>query len=374
MQIRAAVVRAHEQPFVIEDVELDDPRPNEARVRLISAGMCHTDLVTRDGYYPIRLPCVLGHEGAGIVEAVGSQVTHVQPGDHVVLGFKGCGHCANCLDATPYCEYSGLVLFGMARADGSPTMRQRPDTIVHGNFFGQSSFATYALARADSLVKVRDDVPLDILGPFGCSVETGAGAVFNSLGCTAGSSIAVFGTGAVGMCAIMAARVVGCTTIIAVDLKANRLELAKELGATHTVNAADDDPVEAIRQLTGGGVHYSLESTGVAPVIRQAVDALRPLGVCGMVGQVRPGDEVSIDPNVMLNGRALRGIVQGDAVPQILIPRIIELYRQGRFPIDRLIRYYTLDEINQAAADSEEGTVIKAVLRPHGPSSDLASV
>ena len=366
MQIRAAVVRAHEQPFVIEDVELDDPRPNEAVVRIISSGLCHTDLVTRDGYYTIPLPCVLGHEGAGIVEAVGSQCTHVQPGDHVVLGFKGCGMCPNCLHGTPYCENAWQVLYGMARADGSPTMHQGTDIIVHGNFFGQSSFATYALARAESLVKVRDDIPLDMLGPFGCSIETGAGAVFTSLGCSAGSSLAVFGTGAVGMCAIMAARVVGCTTIIAVDLKPNRLQLASELGATHTINAAEDDPVDAIQQLTNGGVHYSFESTGVAPVIRQAVDALRPLGVCGMVGQVRPGDEVSLDPNTILLGRTLRGIVQGDAVPQTLIPRIIELYLQGRFPIDRLIQYYTLDEINQAAADSERGTVIKAVLRPNG--------
>ena len=165
------------------------------------------------------------------------------------------------------------MLYGMARANGSPTMHQGADTIIHGNFFGQSSFATYALARAASLVKVRDDIPLDMLGPFGCSVETGAGSVFTSLDCPAGSSLAVFGAGAVGMCAIMAARVVGYTTIIAVDLKPNRLQLASELGATHTLNAAEDDPVEAIQQLTNGGVHYSFESTGVAPVIRQAVDA-----------------------------------------------------------------------------------------------------
>ncbi len=365
MQIRAAVVREHGQPFMIEEVELDEPRPDEAVIRVISSGLCHTDLVTRDGYYDTPLPCVLGHEGAGIVEAVGSQCKHVQPSDHVVLGFKGCGTCANCLHGTPYCENAWHVLFSMARADGSPTMHQGKDTVVHGNFFGQSSFANYALAKAESLVKVSKDAPLDILGPFGCSVETGAGSIFTSLGCTAGSSLAVFGTGAVGMSAIMAARVVGCTTIIAVDIKPNRLKLASELGATHTINAAEDDPVEAIQELTHGGVHYAFESTGVARVIRQAVDALRPLGVCGMVGQVRPGDEVSLDPNTILLGRTLRGIVQGDAVPQTLIPRIIELYLQGRFPVDRLIRFYPLDEINQAAADSVQGTVIKAVLRPN---------
>ena len=215
-------------------------------------------------------------------------------------------------------------------------------------------------------MKVRRDAPLDILGPFACSVETGAGAIFTSLRCAPGSSVAVFGAGAVGMCAVMAARVAGCTTIIAVDMKDNRLAVAEELGATHIINAASTDPVEEIQRITKGGVNYSFESTGVTKVIRQAVDALRPLGVCGMVGQVPPGEEVSLDPWTILLGRTLRGIIQGDAIPQILIPQIVDLYLQERFPIDRLIEYYPLEEINQAVADSEQGTVIKAVLRPDG--------
>lgn len=364
MRMKAAVLKAEGQPFVIDEIELDEPRPDEVIVRVVSSGICHTDLATRDGDYKVPTPCVLGHEGAGVVEQVGSHCTTVQPGDHVVMGFNTCGKCPACLLRTPYCEDVMRVRLGLDRLDGSPTMRKGQEA-VHGNFFGQSSFATHALCEEASLVRVRHDVPLDVLGPFACSVETGAGAIFNSLRCTPGSSLAAFGAGAVGMCAVMAARVAGCTTIIAVDMKDNRLRLAQELGATHIINAAVTDPVQEIRRITKGGVNYSFESTGVTKVIRQAVDALRPLGVCGMVGQVPPGDEVSLDPWTILLGRTLRGIIQGDAIPQILIPQIVDLYLQGRFPVDRLIEYYPLEEINKAAADSEQGAVIKAVLRPN---------
>ena len=365
MKIKAAVVMAAGQPFVIDEISLDEPRANEVVVRIISSGICHTDLATRDGDYEVPMPCVLGHEGAGIVEKVGSHCTIVQPGDHVVIGYNTCGKCPACLLGTPYCEDVMRIRLGLNRLDGSPTMYKGRETI-HGNFFGQSSFATHALCEEASLVKVRRDVPLEVLGPFACSIETGAGAVFTSLGCTPGSSIAVFGAGAVGMCAVMAAHVVGCTTIIAVDIKDNRLQVAQELGATHVINAAAIDPVQEIQNITKGGVNYSFESTGITRVIRQAVDSLRPLGICGMVGQVPPGEEVSLDPWKILLGRTLRGIIQGDANPKILIPQIIDLYLQGRFPIDQLIEYYPLEEINRAADDSEQGAVIKAVLRPNG--------
>jgi aryl-alcohol dehydrogenase len=359
------VVEAARLPFVIEEIDLDEPRANEVVVRVVSSGICHTDLATRDGDYKVPMPCVLGHEGAGIVEQVGAHCATVEPGDHVVIGFNTCGKCPACLLRTPYCEDVMRIRLGLDRPDGSPTMRKGQET-VHGNFFGQSSFATHALCEEASLVKVRRDVPVEVLGPFACSVETGAGAIFTALRCAPGSSLAVFGTGAVGMCAVMAGRVAGCTSIIAVDVKDNRLRLAQELGATHIINAAETEPVQEIQRITRGGVNYSFESTGVTKVIRQAVDALRPLGVCGMVGQVPPGDEVSLDPWTILLGRTLRGIIQGDAIPQILIPQIVDLYLQGRFPIDRLIQYYPLEEINKAAAESEQGAVIKAVLRPNG--------
>jgi aryl-alcohol dehydrogenase len=235
---------------------------------------------------------------------------------------------------------------------------------VHGRFFGQSSFASYSVAAERSVVKVREDAPLELLGPLGCGVQTGAGSVLNTLRPEAGSSIAVFGTGAVGMSAIMAAAIAGCTTIIGIDVKPSRLELARELGATHTINGAETDAVEEIGGITGGGANYSLETTAVPAVFRQAVDCLAPIGVCGLVGAAPLGTEANLDMNnILIPGRTVRGIVEGDSVPDVFIPRLIELYDKGRFPFDRLVEFYDLQEINQAARDAEEGTAIKPVIR-----------
>ena len=238
------------------------------------------------------------------------------------------------------------------------------ERVIHSNFFGQSSFANYALAAEVNLVKVDKEVPLDILGPMGCGVMTGTGAVINALKAGPGDSIAVFGTGTVGMSAIMGALVSGCTTIIAVDLNDKRLELAKTLGATHTINASKSNPVEKIRELTGGGVRYSLECVGNPAVLRQAVDCLGLQGVCGILGAVAPGTPVELDMDLVMNGRTVRGIIEGDAIPEIFIPKLIQLYRQGRLPFDRLIKSYAFDEINQAVADMEKGDVIKPILKP----------
>ena len=213
------------------------------------------------------------------------------------------------------------------------------------------------------MVKVRDDIPLEILGPMGCGVQTGAGAVMNSLQPRPGASIAIFGVGPVGMSAVLGAVVCGCTTIIAVDLNADRLKLAKELGATHTVNAGEVDPVDAILDITGGGAEFSLECVGDPKVLRQAVDVLPLLGICGLLGVTAPGTEVILDMDLLMNGRTVKGILGGDAIPDLFIPKLIELYSQGRFPFDRLIKYYPFDEINQAVADMEKGHVIKPVLR-----------
>jgi aryl-alcohol dehydrogenase len=307
---------------------------------------------------------VLGHEGAGVVERVGERVKKVQPGDHVVLSFFACGKCANCKQGKPgYCANFFGGNFSGARLDGSSALKQGEKTI-HGHFFGQSSFATYALASEQNVVKVRNDVPLELLGPLGCGVQTGAGSVLNTLRPEAGTSLAVFGAGPVGLSAVMAARVAGCTTIIAVDLKSNRLELAKELGATHTINAAEQNPVEAIQKIIPGGVNYSLETTAVPRVFRQAVDALTVKGVCGFVGVAPGGTEASVDLSTLLAfGRTILGIVEGDSVADVFIPRLIELYLQGRFPFDRLITFYPFNQINQAVQDSEQGTALKAVLR-----------
>ena len=363
MQIRAAVATAKSEPFVVQTLELDEPQPDEVLVRVVASGVCHTDLVVRDQYYPTPLPAVLGHEGAGIVERVGERVTRVQPGDHVVMSYLTCGDCLACREGRPgQCPDLFALNFGGARADRSQALRQDGQTLS-SHFFGQSSFGTYALANENNVVKVPRDVPLDILGPLGCGIQTGAGGVMNSLHPRAGTSIAVFGAGSVGLSAVMAARVVGCTTIIAVDTKPNRLELARELGATHAVNAAETNAVEAIQSITAGGVNYSLETTAVPAVFRQAVDALQLRGVCGLIGAAPLGTEASFDMNTILFGRTITGIIEGDSVPDVFIPRLIELYRQGRFPFDRLIRFYALDEINQAAEDSLAGVTLKPVLR-----------
>jgi aryl-alcohol dehydrogenase len=253
--------------------------------------------------------------------------------------------------------------FSGARPDGTTTMK-KGDQVIHGNFFGQSAFANFALAEERNVVKVPKNVPLEILGPMGCGVMTGAGAVINSLRASAGTSIAIFGAGTVGMSAIMGAAVCGCTTIIAVDVHPERLKMAGELGATHTVNAAEADPVEAVKEITGGGPNFSLECVGNPAVFRQAVDVLPLLGVCGLVGVVAPGTEVSLNMDLIMNGRTVRGIIEGDAIPDLFIPKLIELYAQGRFPFDRLIKFYPFNEINKAVEDMEKGLVIKPVLKP----------
>ena len=357
-------MRAKAQPFTIETLDLDAPRADEVLVRIVGVGVCHTDLKVRDQHRPTPLPIVLGHEGAGVVERVGDEVTKVEPGDHVVLSYHWCGACSNCQKGFPaYCHQVIACNFGGSRLDGSTTLHQNGETI-YGAFFNQSSFATYALASERNVVKVRRDAPLEILGPLGCGIQTGAGAVFNSLRVQAGTSIAIFGAGPVGLSAVMGAVIANCAPIIAVDIKPKRLELALELGATHTVNSLEvGDPVQVIREISAGGVDYALDSSGLPRVFRQAVDSLNILGMCGLIGGTSPGVEVCFEMNHLLLGRAVRGIIQGDSIPDIFIPHLIELYLQGRFPFDRLITFYSLAEINQACADSEAGDVLKPVLR-----------
>jgi aryl-alcohol dehydrogenase len=312
------------------------------------------------------LPAVLGHEGAGVVVQVGAAVTKVVPGDHVVLTYASCGVCANCQKGLyGYCPDLYGRNFSGARPDGTSPCCSAHGGKLSGYFFGQSSFGEFAIATERNVVKVRRDVPIEIMGPLGCGIQTGAGAVMNALKSGAGSSIAVFGAGSVGLAAVMAARVVGCTTIIAVDLNAERLALARELGATHTFDAADGDPVEKIKSLCAGeGVQYSLECTGIPKVVRQAVDCLRLTGTCGVIGVAPLGAEVALDLNSILFGRNIRGIIEGDSIPDIFIPQLVDLWHQGRFPFDRLIRKYPLAKINEAVHASERGDVLKAIVIP----------
>ncbi|KDE59438.1 alcohol dehydrogenase [Halostagnicola sp. A56] len=370
MQIDAAVVEQEGGAFEIESVELEEPQDNEVRVRIVGAGVCHTDLIVRDQLYPTPLPAVLGHEGSGVVESVGDAVSSVEPGDRVVLSFDYDESCPSCHAGQPaYCANFFAHNFGGERPEDGTSPLSRDGETVSGRFFGQSSFATHAIATERNVVPVEDDVPLELLGPLGCGIQTGAGAVINSLAPKTGSSIAIFGAGSVGLSAVMAADIEGCTDIISVELKDNRRELAADLGATETVDpGAVDDAVEHVRDLTDGGVDYALETTGVPEVAEQSIDSLTQRGTAGIVGAPALGTEASFDVNdLILNGRTVTGIVEGDSNPKEFIPVLVELHRQGKFPFDELVTYYDFDEIEQAVEDSENGRTIKPVLRVSEP-------
>jgi aryl-alcohol dehydrogenase len=364
--IRAAVLRTPHQPLVFEDASLEMPRDNEVLVRMVATGVCHTDMVVRDQSMATPTPLILGHEGAGVVERVGRTVTTVAPGDHVVMTYAYCGLCAPCATGHPaHCQHMGELNFAGGRLDGTSSACDHDHGKLHDHFFGQSSFATHAIANELNVVKVRKDVPLELLGPLGCGIQTGAGAVLNALRVRPGSSFVAFGAGAVGLAAVMAARVAGATTIIAADVNQARLQLALELGATHIVNSKEQDPVAEVRKLTnGGGADFTLECSGRPAVLRQAIDSLGILGTCGIVGATKEGTEVAFNVNdVMIPGRRIMGIVQGDVVSRTFIPELIELFRQGRFPFDRLVKFYPFEQLNEAMADSESGVTIKPILR-----------
>lgn len=361
----AAVVESGGAEFTLSPVQLDDPRTGEIRVRLVAAGVCHTDLGVASGALPFPLPGVLGHEGAGIVEAVGAGVTTVTVGDHVLLSFTSCGTCGNCRDGHPaYCAtWLPLNLIGGTRADGTSTV-SRDGTALGGHFFGQSSFARHAIVDERSAVKVDPAAPLDLLAPLGCGVQTGVGAIWNVLQPRPGQTVLVTGAGAVGLSAVMAAALTPASKLIVVDRVSRRLDLARELGATHVLNAAEVDIADELAKITGGaGVDGAVETTGNVGVLRTAVDALAPRGTAVIVGAPPFGTEVSVDVNAMIPGRSIVGLTLGDSETQALIPVLVDLVRSGRLPIDRLISYYSFDDINAAVADMVDGTSIKPVLR-----------
>ncbi|MES5817545.1 NAD(P)-dependent alcohol dehydrogenase [Streptomyces sp. RG80] len=361
---RAAVVESGGAPFTLADVQLDEPGAHEAVVRMVATGLCHTDLGVASGGLPFPLPGVLGHEGAGVVEAVGSAVTGVAPGDHVVLSFTSCGECGNCNGGHPaYCAtWLPLNLIGGRRADGSSTI-SRGGEALGGHFFGQSSFAERALVDERSLVKVDPDVPLASLAPLGCGVQTGVGAVWNVLKPGTGSTVVVLGAGAVGLSAVMAAALTPATTIVAVDRVGERLSLARELGATHTVDAGAEDLGEALAAITGGrGADGVVETTGNVTVLRKGVDALGARGTLVVVGAPPFGTEVSLDVNGLLGGKRIVGLTLGDAETQSFIPALVDLVKSGRLPLHRLVSTYPFADIDQAVTDMGAGKAIKPVL------------
>ena len=364
MQIKAAVVRERSGPFVIDTLELCDPRPEELIVRVVATGMCQTDLHGRDGYFASPYPGVYGHEGAGVVHAVGAAVRDFEPGDHVVMSFPWCGACPNCQQHRySYCVHSrGLKMRG-TRADGS-TLLSKDGAPVYGAFFQQSSFGTYALAQERYAVKVRKDAPLEILGPLACSGQTGAGAVLNVMKPKPGDGVAVFGVGAVGLSALMAAKIAGCNPIVAVDVHQSRLALARELGATHTINYnSSSKVVDEIRAIVPGGVRYSADTSALPAVLREAIESLMPGGTCVLLGSARRGNEVSIEMPFLQDGRILRGVIQGESMPKEFIPRLVDFVMEDKFPIQKMIKFYDFADINLAAQESSSGVAIKPVLR-----------
>ncbi len=364
MQIKAAVVGEKSGPFVIDTVELCEPRPDELIVRVVASGMCQTDLHGRDGYYAENYPGVYGHEGAGVVHAVGSGVRAFTPGDHVVMSYPWCGSCVNCGQGMrSYCVHAFDLKMKGTRADGS-TLLSRSGKPVFSAFFQQSSFGTYALAQERYAVKVRKDAPLELLGPLACSGQTGAGAVLNVMKPKPGEGFAVFGVGAVGLSALMAAKIAGCDPIVAVDVHDHRLALARELGATHAIDhRTTRDVVGEIRKITGRGVRYSLETSALPAVFREAIETLMPGGTCVLLGSARHGTDVSFDMKFIQEGRIVRGVVQGDSVPKEFIPKLVDLIMEKKFPIEKMIKFYDFKDINLAAQESSSGSTIKPVIR-----------
>ena len=357
-KIQAAVLRTKGGPLNIESLELEGPRDDEVLVRLVATGICRTDIHMCDDWDEGADPVVLGHEGAGVVAQAGKSVKGVRRGDRVVLSYQSCGRCRHCRRGhPPDCEHFYEANFGFRRLDGSNALHRSG---VRGHFFGQSSFATHALATARNIVKVPKDLRLEVLAPLGCGLQTGAGTVMNSLKVASGSSIAIVGTGAVGLAAVMAARIVGAEPIIGVDINPVRLELALELGATHAIDNRHEAVASRIAAITGGGVDYVLEITGNRKMYQLATEVLNPRGTVAIFTG-------ATGTKSLPGGRKTLGIIEGDAVPQLFIPKLIALYHAGQFPFDRLVKFYPFSEINQAIADARRGETVKPVLRISEP-------
>lgn len=364
MKIKAAVMRTNDGPFTVEELELEGPRDGEVLVRIAGAGMCHTDLLSRE--IPSAFfagPAVFGHEGAGIVEEVGAGVTTVAPGDHVVLSFAACGTCPACeQNRRPYCFNFSLHNSNGGRPDGSSALTDATGERIRSHYFGQSSFASHSLAVEDSVVKVDKSLDITKLGPLGCGVQTGAGTVLNTLGVEEGASLVVLGAGALGLSAVMAAKVAGAGTIVAVDRHQSRLALASKYGATHTLTGPPEELKSKIKGITGHGADYAFDTTGNEAVVKAGYEGLNNIGTLAMAG-VGFGS-ITFELRSLLGGRTIRGVMEGDAVTREFIPYMAQLNAEGRFPFDELITTFPLDRANEAEAASMSGEVVKPVLLP----------
>ncbi|GGE61518.1 NAD(P)-dependent alcohol dehydrogenase [Priestia taiwanensis] len=363
MEIKAAVVNSIGEDYQLEDLVLAEMQPDEVLVKMVASGMCMSDETLKNGGGTVPFPNVLGHEGSGIIEKVGNVVKGFKPGDQVVLSYAYCGSCPNCRTGRPAaCDDWGKLNGIGVREDGSYTFHKEDGTPVN-NLYGHSSFTTHSLVHESNLIKVDQDVDLRLIGPLGCGFLTGSGTVVNGLKPESGSSIAVFGTGAVGLAAMMAAKIEGCSTIIAVDIHDSRLEVAKNLGATHIINSKNEDPIEKIKEITNGiGVKYSVDTTGVPPVMNTALTVLATGGVMAPVAISGKSIELNPTTDLILVNKSIIGVLMGDGIPQLSIPQLVKFYKEGRFPFDELVKFYNFKDINQAAKDSISGEVIKPIL------------
>ena len=364
MKMKAAVLYHPKTPLQVEEVTVDDPLDNEVMVKMVATGICHSDLLPIKAEVPSPMPIVLGHEGAGIVEKVGPGVTTVQPGDHVVLPvIFTCGKCRYCVEGQPSLCSEVLPAHLMGTLPGGGKRLHKDKQYLH-LFYSQGSFAEYAVVHERTAVKVPRDAPLDVLCLLSCRVTTGVGSVINRAGLRAGESIVIYGCGGVGLSAVMGAKLAGAGKIIAVDLVDRKLDLAKELGADHVINASRDNPQQRVVEITGGGADYSIESIGNVNVMAQAFGSIHSAGTCVLVGAAPMADVLSLFPFEFLLGKTLKGSLLGNVRTMIDVPKYVDLYMQGKLPIDKLVaRYYKLDEINEAIAAVESGEVIRAVIR-----------
>lgn len=364
----AAVARVPGGDFTLEAVHLDPPQFGELRVRIAGVGICHTDLVFRDQFVPFTLPAVLGHEGAGVVEHIGAGVIGFAPGDKVILSFSSCGECDRCHSSLPsYCRsFVALNYAGRRLGDGSTAWKAGGERLS-SHFFGQSSFASHAIVRVQNLVRADSStIPLELLGPLACGIQTGAGSVMRSLACTPGSSIAILGGGTVGLSAVMAAVIQGCARVVVVEPFAARRALALELGATHVIDPADGESTRRLKDIVTTGFDYVLDSTGDAHVIEAGLAVLGNRGAIGLVGvPKRRGDTFSANTtSLMASGARIVGITEGDSDPRVFIPELISLHDAGQFPFTKLITTFSLADINKAIALQARGDIVKAVLIP----------
>ncbi|MEZ5340104.1 MAG: Zn-dependent alcohol dehydrogenase [Acidimicrobiales bacterium] len=359
--MKAAIAQFNPGQLEIREIQIRLTRTQEVLVHTKAAGICHSDLHFMEGKYPYPCPAVLGHESAGVVEAVGSMVTYVQPGDHVITCLSAfCGHCEECLSGhMSRCERKNIDL---VRQPGEPPRLSRDGEVVN-QFLHLSSYAEQMLIHEQALVKIDKEMPFDRAALIGCGVTTGMGAVFRTARVEPGSTVAVIGAGGIGLAAIQGARIAGANKIIAVDMNAGKLELAQSMGATHVVNASTDDPVAAVQELTGGGVHNSFEAVGMKVTAEQSFKMLRRGGQATIIGMIPVGTNIEIHGVELLDEKKLTGSNMGSNQFRTDMPRFVDMYLDGRLMLDEMIsKTIKLEDINQGFEDMKSGNVARSVI------------